>query len=255
MSDQSAGSRSPWLPFGTSPDAAVRLLLLPHAGAGATVYRAWAAGMPPAVGACPVQPPGREKRRSEPLLQSVHDVVRLLTPEVFAGIRPPYAIFGHSTGALVAFELVRELRRRGGAEPVHVFVAGRRAPQLAMGRTRLDRLSAAELATVLRDLGGTPDEVIANHDLLRLIQPLLVADFAVNEAYVYQPDEPLAVPITAFAATEDKGAEPEQMSGWGQQTSARFHLHSLAGGHFAVFDQAALIHRLITETLCGSSSN
>jgi medium-chain acyl-[acyl-carrier-protein] hydrolase len=134
-------------------------------------------------------------------------------------------------------------------------VAGRRAPQLAMGRTRLDRLSAAELATVLRDLGGTPDEVIANHDLLRLIQPLLVADFAVNEAYVYQPDEPLAVPITAFAATEDKGAEPEQMSGWGQQTSARFHLHSLAGGHFAVFDQAALIHRLITETLCGSSSN
>lgn len=241
--------KSQWLPFGSRQDASVRLLCLPHAGAGATVYRAWASGLPGWIGACPVQPPGREKRRSEPPFTEVRQLVGLLAPEVAASVSPPYAIFGHSAGALSSFELVRELRRIGGPEPVHLFVAGRRAPQLPMDRTPLEGRSTEELATTLRDIGGTPDEILADHDLLEMIRPMLIADFCLNESYVYSPEQALTIPVTAFAATADAGAGVSQLAAWEEQTSARFHLQTLAGGHFAIFDHAPEVLTVITESL------
>lgn len=242
-------TRSPWLPFATSTDARIRLLCLPHAGAGASVYRTWGAGLPAHVGVCPVQPPGRERRRGEQPLTTVGSVVRLLAPELLTSIRPPYALFGHSTGALCVFELAREIRRLGGPEPVHLFVSGRRAPQIAMERTGLSDLSVEQLAAVLRRLGGTPEEILADHDILRMIQPLLVADFSVNEGYAYRPEPPLSAAITAFAATGDPGAEIAQLAAWEEQTTAQFRMHTLTGGHFAVFDQAPMVHECIAAAL------
>jgi len=231
-------TKSPWLPFGTAPGAAIRLLCLPHAGAGATVYRTWGAGFPEGVGVVPVQPPGREKRRREPPLSSAGEVARQLAADVIETVEPPYAIFGHSIGALCAFELARQIRRLGGTEPVRLFVSGRQSPQLPIERTQLSGLSVDELAVVLRGLGGTPEEVLARPDLLRLIQPLLEADFAINEIYTYLPEPPLAVPITTFAATQDRSGDRERMATWREQTSAAFATHTVSGGHFAVFDRA-----------------
>src|SRR5690242_5337568 len=114
---------SPWFPFGTGADAPVRLLCLPHAGAGAGSYRAWSRRLPEWIAACPVQPPGRQKRRAEPPVTSASELRRRLAPEIIELVRPPYALFGHSTGALSAFEVSREIRRLGGALPVHLFVA------------------------------------------------------------------------------------------------------------------------------------
>lgn len=242
-------TKSPWLPFGTAPGAPVRLLCLPHAGAGAAVYRDWGSGFPADVGVCPVRPPGREKRRREPLLTSAGEIVSLLAGEVIEAVRPPYAIFGHSTGALCAFELTRQIRRLGAPGPVHLFVSGRRAPQLPMVRTQLSGLSVDELAAVLRRLGGTPEPILAQRDMLRMIQPLLVADFAVNEAYTYRPEPPLAVPITAFAATQDRGGDLGQMASWEEQTSVSFAVHTLSGGHFAVFDHVQEVASRITADL------
>lgn len=242
-------TRSPWLPFGAAPDAAVRLLCLPHAGAGATVYRAWGAGLPAEVGLCPVQPPGREKRRGERLLTTVEEIVGPLATDVLASVRVPYAVFGHSTGALCAFELIRRIRRLGGPPPSHLFVSGRRAPQMPMTRTRLTGLSPGELATVLRRLGGTPEAVLSDHGMLAMIAPLLAADFSVNEDYAYRPEPRLAVPITAFAATQDAGGDVTQMAAWKDQTSASFGLRTLAGGHFAVFDRAAQVCEQIADEL------
>lgn len=228
---------SPWLPFGTCPDARIRLLCLPHAGAGASAYRSWGRGLPGYIGVCPVQPPGRERRYRDQPLGSAAAIVGLLAPEILAGVAAPYAIFGHSTGALCAFELAREIRRLGGPEPAHLFVAGRRAPQLPIKRTAIGGLSVAGLAALLRQLGGTPEEVLQSPELLGRLQPLLAADFEVNENYAYSPQPPLDVPITAFAATRDDGRGPAEMSGWAEHTAAGFRLHALDGGHFAVFDR------------------
>lgn len=242
-------AKCPWLPAGADPEADIRLLCLPHAGAGAAVYRAWGSGLPSHIAVCPVQPPGREKRRGEPPLVTVEAVVSPLAREIVSEVRPPYALFGHSTGALCAFELVRELRRLGARQPVHLFVSGRRAPQIPMERTNLSGMSVGELADVLRGLGGTPQEILQNRELLVLMQPLLAADFSVNEAYSYRPEPPVEIPITVFAATEDVGADVEQLAPWEEQTCAEFRMHTLAGGHFAVFDRAPEVHRLISAAL------
>jgi medium-chain acyl-[acyl-carrier-protein] hydrolase len=230
-------TRSPWLPFGAKPTAGIRLLCLPHAGAGASFYRAWGTGLPGFVGVCPVQPPGRERRHQEQPLTSAAAISARLAPEVLAAVTVPYAIFGHSTGALCAFELAREIRRENGPDPAHLFVAGRQAPQLPMERTVIDGMSVAELAAELRRLGGTPEELLDDPDLLGRFQPLLAADFAVNEAYAYRPEPPLDIPITAFAATQDPLAGLTQMLAWDEHTTAEFRLHALNGGHFAVFDR------------------
>lgn len=247
------GGGSSWLPFGGKPDAPVRLVCLPHAGAGASLYRAWAAGLPAGVAACPVQPPGRERRRSEPLLRSAADVVRQLAPDIISIIRPPYAIFGHSTGALCAFELSREIRRLGGPPPAHLFVAGRQAPQLPMTPTELAGLPVAELAAVLRRLGGTPEDVLMNPGILTMIQPLLAADFAVNQTYRYRAERLLGVPITAFAGVSDPGAGPAEMAGWQDETTGPWRMVTLDGGHFAVFDHASAVLKHIADELAARS--
>lgn len=240
---------SAWLPFGTHPGCSVRILCFPHAGAGASAYRAWGLRLPTFVGVCPVQPPGREKRHLEKPLTTVAALVTGLAPEIIANIRRPYALFGHSTGALCAFELARKIRALGGPAPVHLFVAGRRAPQLPMSRTDIGQFSMLELKAYLQDLGGTPDEVLAKDDLLRNIQPLLAADFSINEGYAYQPEPALDVPITAFAATHDAGANPHLMIPWHRQSSSGFRMHTLRGGHFALFDHAEEVRDQIADTL------
>lgn len=241
--------RRPWLPYGTAPDAGIRLLCLPHAGAGATVYRSWGAGSPDGVAVCPVQPPGREARHREAALTSAAELARLLAAEVLEHVRPPYALFGHSTGALVAFELSRQIRRVGGTAPVHLFVSGRPAPQIPLHRTRLSGLSVTELAAVLRKLGGTPEEVLDDEGLLARIHPLLAADFQLNEEYDYQPEDPLPMPVTVFGATRDAGTPLDQAADWEVQAGNGFRLHTLEGGHFAVFDKAPEVHEQIARSL------
>ena len=247
MNNRPAGS--PWIPFGTAPDAGVRLLCLPHAGAGAAVYRAWGTGFPVGVAACPVQPPGREKRQREPPLTSVHELANLLAAEVITSVSQPYALFGHSTGALVAFQLARRIRELGGPQAVHLFVSGRPAPQIPLRRTALGGLPIADLAAVLRELGGTPEAVLQDEGILRRIRGLLVADFAVNEDYTHQPEAPLAIPITVFAATQDPGTSIAQAAAWAEQTSAAFRLRLVEGNHFAVFDRAAEVQQEIANVL------
>jgi len=251
MSSRPASST--WLPFGAAPDAAVRLLCLPHAGAGAAAYRSWGVGALDGIAACPVQPPGREKRHREPPLTSATELARLLAPEVIAVVRPPYAIFGHSTGSLVAFELARQLRRLGGPAPAHLFVSGRPAPQLPVPPTRISGLSRTGLAAFLRRLGGTPEQILGNPDLLARVHPLLVADFRVNEEYAYEPQARLAVPLTVFAATRDPGTTPGQAAAWELQAGGEFRVHQLDGGHFAVFERAAEVHEQIAKSLRAAS--
>lgn len=240
---------NPWLPLGTRPEAGIRLLCLPHAGSGAATYRAWGRGLPDSVEACPVQPPGRERRRAEAPFTSVVPLARELARVVAESIRAPYAFFGHSTGALCAFETVRELRRLGATLPVHLFVSGRCAPQIPMVRHDLGAMSLPDLAEHLRLLGGTPEAVLDEPDLLRLLQPVLAADFRVNEEYEYVPEPPLHIPVTAFAGVTDVGADVALMEPWADHTSREFSLHSLPGGHFAVFDGAAAVHARIAKDL------
>ncbi|WP_165964193.1 thioesterase [Actinomadura sp. KC216] len=242
-------AKHPWFPFGTGPEAPVRLLTLPHAGAGAAVFRDWGRGMPGGVAVCPVQPPGREGRYAEAPFDRVAPLVRELAEQITASVSVPYAVLGHSTGALCAYEVVRELRRTGGPLPAHLFVCGRAAPQVPPVRHEVADLPVAELAAFLRELEGTPEGMLSDHRVLEWMQPILVADLAVNECYTFQPEAPLDIPITAFVGRADPVAGEELMELWRSETAAGFRLHVLDGGHFAMFDHAAFVHAEIAGAL------
>lgn len=171
-------------------------------------------------------------------MTSAEEIARQLAPEIITSVRPPYAIFGHSTGALCAFETSREIRRLDGPLPVHLFVSGRRAPSVPMVRTELAGLGVDELARLLRRLGGTPEYVLESQEMLAFLQPLLAADFQVNDMYSYRAEPRLPIPITAFAATRDHFAHADDVAGWRDETGAGYTQLVLEGSHFAIFDHA-----------------
>jgi medium-chain acyl-[acyl-carrier-protein] hydrolase len=173
----------------------------------------------------------------EPLVEALAAALPL------AGV--PFAFFGHSMGALIAFELARELARRGRPGPLHLFVSGRRAPQVPDREEPLHRLPDPEFVVRLRELNGTPEEVLANGELMQLLLPLLRADFAVHETYEYRPGEPLAVPISALGGIADPEVRRDDLEAWRPETRGAFRLRMLPGDHFFLLSA----RRLVTEAV------
>ncbi len=260
----SAGEKTTgdWLPFRARTRAradARPLYCLPPAGGGAWAFRTWLDKLP-GVAVLPVQPPGREARFREPPYQRIGPLVADLADVLLAEIAPgssgpgadarPYAVYGHSLGALVAFELLREIRRRGGPVPVHLFVSGCVAPQCPFDDgPPVHDMPLSELVATLRRLGGTPEWLLADPSVLEMITPAIRADFAVKETTEYRPEPPFDMPITALPSTDDPRATGELMARWREQTTGEFDLHTFVGGHFAVFEQADLTHKYINEAL------
>lgn len=231
------------------PEAAIRLYCLPYAGGGAAMYNAWSAALGIDVEVNAVMLPGRGSRTREPAVIDPAAIAAAITEH--ADRR--FALYGHSMGARLCFEIVRELRRCGAALPHRLFVSGCRAPDMTDGNGRYDglsRLTDAELVRKLALGGGIPEPVLAEPELLELLTPVFRADFTWLDAYRYADEPPLPVPITAFAGQDDTdGAPPDTVAGWSRHTSAGFELHVLPGGHFFVDDLLPQLSALIRAGL------
>ena len=242
---------APWLPLRahTRRDA-FPLFCLPHAGGGASAFRTWLDRMP-GVAVLPVQPPGREARfRDTPYERMAPLVADLATLVDEVAGSCPYAVYGHSLGALVAFELIREIGRRGTERPVHLFVSGCAAPHCPPAdEPVVTRMARVEVVRMLRRLGGTPDWLLEDPNLLDLILPAVRSDFAIKESYGYVSGSPLTVPVTVVSSTEDKAAPHDLQARWVELTTGQFRLYTLTGGHFAVFEQANLTHAYLADAL------
>jgi surfactin synthase thioesterase subunit len=209
---------------------AIQLFCLPHAGAGASAYRDWPALLAPGIEAIPVQLPGRENRHGEPLLSSAAELVAELEGPVAGRAGGDFALFGHSMGALLCYELAHVLSALG-KPPRHLFVSGLGAPHIPPTGPRLCDLPDDELVTVIAKLEGTSPEVLAQPELLQLLLPLFRADLTVWETYVHHRG-PLQVPITAMGGRRDPGVGLDLLSAWGSLTSAEFRIEVFDGGHF-----------------------
>jgi medium-chain acyl-[acyl-carrier-protein] hydrolase len=214
------------------PDASLRLYCFAHAGAGAGAYRAWGEGLPATIDVCAVRLPGRESRIDEPPRTRLDDILAELVPLV-AGGPAPFAFFGHSLGALVAFELARALEDRGLPGPRHLVVSGHAAPQLG-GQADDAPASDAELLDDLRGLGGTTGDVLGNRELLELVLPIVRADFAVSAAYRFVAGAPLGCPLTALGGAGDPGVTLAALEAWRVHTRGGFALRQFPGGHFFI---------------------
>jgi medium-chain acyl-[acyl-carrier-protein] hydrolase len=226
------------------PAAPLRLFCFHHAGAGASTFQPWLAPLASAgVAVCAVQLPGRENRFLEPAHSRLEPLIDALMPQLAPHLDRPFALFGHSMGALVAFEVTRALRATGAPMPAHLHVAGRIAPQLTDPRRRLHNLSDQELLEELRALGGVPRAVLEDRDLMALALPVLRADLAVNETYRHTPAAPLRVPITAFGGTHDPKVREDELRAWERQTYAGFRTCIVPGDHFFVSSALPLVLR------------
>ncbi|MBO4206787.1 thioesterase domain-containing protein [Micromonospora echinofusca] len=235
---------------GVRPTAPVQLFCLPYAGAGASAFRTWQAEFGAGVEVLAVQLPGRENRIAEDPRFTVADVATAISGRADR----PYAIYGHSMGGRVGFEVVRELRRRGAELPVRLYVGGARAPHVTASSLfdGLSQVDDDELLRRLSDGGGLPAGMLDHPELVELLLPLLRADFGRVDDYTYLPGEPLPVPIVAFSGTGDRAVSREQSAAWAQHSAAGFTLHELAGGHFFLHDALPRLAALITADLRGA---
>ncbi|MGI5421492.1 thioesterase II family protein [Actinomadura luteofluorescens] len=229
------------------PWASMRLFCLPHAGGSAVFYRSWAKETGPAVEVQSVQYPGRADRMADAFVTDAHQLARLIAGAMAPLMDRPAALFGHSMGAVLAYEVARLLEERGTA-PVHVFASGARPPD-DRGDERIRDKDDDGLVAELARLGGTDAELLADPELRELVLPYVRNDFTLVEEYAHRPGPPLTAPVTAIIGDADPHVDEEQARGWARATSGRFALRVLPGGHFYLADQRPAVLAEVLRTL------
>lgn len=214
----------------------LRLLCFPYAGGSANVFRGWEQLLGE-VALSAIQLPGREWRRSDPLITIFTALIDSLSAEVAAWLDHPGPnyFFGYSMGAILAYELAARLARKGASARLDgLFVAASRAPQLGQGKVSFHQLSDDDFVLALSNLGGIPAEVLAEPDLIQLALPVLRADFEVLASYRWQDRGRLDCPVVVYGGSEDPLARRPELAGWRDCTANRLIFRLFSGGHFFI---------------------
>lgn len=208
-----------------------QLFCFPHAGGGPSFFRHWSAALRPEIAVRRVQLPGREERLEEPPFRNIADLVDPLCAALEPLLDQPYALFGHSMGAAVGYEVARRLSG-AGMGPVCLMVSGRKAPGLALNRRPLHGLPDEEFIREVARLNGIPREVLDEPELLSVLVPALRADYELSETYQPLPGGRLDCPVVAYLGTSDPEVEYTQMLAWREVTSGDFAVRVFRGDHF-----------------------
>ncbi len=214
--------------------AQLRLLCLPYAGGGTLAYRPWAERLPHGVELWAAQLPGREKRLAEPPPDAMSPMVAAIADAVEPWDATSFAVYGHSMGAQLGFELARELRRRGASGPTRLLVSGCVAPQVPCPYPPIHALSDGPFIEELKKLGGTPDEVLRSAELMAFVLPVIRADITLSENYACRDEPPLGCPINVYGGLADPVTDREGLDAWQRQTTGPFKLRMFPGDHFFI---------------------
>lgn len=241
---------NPWVqPLSPArPHAGLRLFCIPYAGGGPLAFRGWSDLLPENIDVRAVQLPGRGARLREKPFTRLESLIAALAQALGPWLDRPFAIYGHSLGALLAYELTRTLRR-GGLHPARLFVSGQIAPHRPDPNPKIHHEPDPVFLEEMKLLGGTPREVMECAELMQLLLPALRADFAVLETYEHQPQPPLECPITAFGGHDDPRVQPADLEAWRELTRAECRLVMLPGDHFFIGPQKRTILRLMGAQL------
>ncbi|MCY1137655.1 lantibiotic dehydratase [Actinoplanes sp. Pm04-4] len=231
--------------------AAPLLICLPPAGAGPSSFRGWPPALPPALGVTVLALPGREARITEPPQFTSDDVVEAIRAKVDG----PFALYGHSMGGLLAFEVTRALRSRNDPLPEKVYLGGTRPPLAPKGVAAIAGLPDDAFLARLAALGGLPQGVLDVPELLELVLPALRSDFDWLNAHVHEQGEPLPVPLVCLAGDSDREAGAEIMGGWAEHTTAGCTVHTIHGGHLFLTDAAEEAASVVGADLLGPADS
>lgn len=246
-----AGFDDPYLfPLRRVARPALRLFCFPYAGGSAGVFRNWPRGLDPRIDIVAIQLPGRGVRAGEAPITDFPWLVEEVGAAVAAtGSRVPFVFYGHSLGALLAFEVCRRARRLGLRRPAMLFASGRQAPHCPVRRRPVAQIDDDEFLAELRTLKGTPPTVLDNAELMQFLLPLIRADFALLDSWRFEHDEPLDLPIVIMNGRADEHAAPEGAAQWARWTRAGSEMLSYEGGHFFLQEQERAVVRDVAERL------
>lgn len=244
-------SVNPWLRIShPKPHARLRLFCFPYAGGAASIFRAWPQYLPADIELCAVQLPGRENRIRERPFTVLAELVQALLPNLSPYLDKPFALFGHSMGALIAYETAQQLQEQD-RPPTHLLVSGRRAPILPEPEALLHTLPSDEafLSELQRRYNNLPAIMFEDAEVRELFVPLLRADFMLLETYQSRVHTSLPCPLVALGGADDPRVSPAQLRAWQALTQADFALRIFPGGHFYLNEQvrpllATIIHYL-----------
>ncbi len=228
------------------PAAGFRLYCLPHAGGGATFFHSFASLLPQSIEMMAVQLPGREVRLAEAPHRHMAPLVAALLDGIRESLVTPYAFFGHSMGALVAFELSRALRRQGLPLPRTIVVSGRRPPTVPNTEPPLHLLSDdAFVDALVQRYDAIPRVVRDEPELMAMFVPVLKADFATFETHVHRDEPPLPCAVSIYGGRDDP--QTRQMDGWADLFSGPSRFRLFDGGHFYLVAQRQAVAAALAE--------
>ena len=230
--------------------AARQLFCFPHAGGGPSFFRPWRASLQPEITIRRVLLPGREWRLEEPPFRRIADLVEPLCAALEPYLHQPYALFGHSLGTVVAYEVARRLSATGTAGPACLIVSGRRAPGLAGNRRRLSGLPDDEFLAEVARLNGIPPEVLGEPELVSMLLPTLRADYELAETYQPLPGDRLDCPVIAYLSTSDPETDYEGVLKWREVTTGEFTMRVFDGDHFYLKEGRPDVLNAVREDLC-----
>ncbi|MBS0307896.1 MAG: thioesterase [Proteobacteria bacterium] len=227
----------------------LRLICFPYAGGSATVYHPWAAAVPADIELIAVQYPGRATRLREApctdLAALLDDIERAIPPL----LDRPFAFFGHSMGATVAYELARRLQLAGKPLPQYLFLSGRSAPQLPVTRKPIHALPEGEFLDAMRNMNGTPAEILEHRELMEMMLPIIRADFQALETWQHHDAPMLAIPMSMFGGIADAAVPMENLDAWSACTSGKMKRHMFPGDHFFLHQHYPAMLNIITRAL------
>lgn len=231
------------------PLAGLRLFAVPFAGRGASLFYPWHAALPDWIELVAVQLPGREGRLAEHSLTRLDEIIARLLVEIRPRLDKPYALFGHSMGALVCFELARRLCELGAPPPVALVLSGREAPMNPRSHRLLHTLSDAAFVDEMQArFDGIPKVVLEQPELLALLLPTLRGDIEAIETYEYRPGPKLPMPFFLYGGEKDWQSTPARLDGWRTLTAGPSPLRMFPGGHFYIqSDWRAVVSSLVQD--------
>jgi medium-chain acyl-[acyl-carrier-protein] hydrolase len=247
LAELRSNSGSRWFESLTTGGSSLRLFCFPYAGGNAHVFREWQRHLGPEIDVCLVHLPGRARRIAERPRARLRPLVEEMADAIGSELRGQFAFYGHSMGALICFELARELRHRNWSMPIGLFLSACRAPGIVRGVRRTFDLPVQELMAEIRKLNGTPKEFFESPEIQNVLLPLLRADLEIIDTYEYVAEAPLACAIKVYGGERDTHAPPDSLVAWELQTSAKCTLQTFSGDHFFIQSQKMEFLRSLRE--------
>jgi len=237
--------------YSRSPD--IRVFCFPYAGGSAALFDGWEAHFPEQVDLFALQAPGRGDRFSEPPIPSLNRKVDEIRREIVPYLNVPHIFVGHSNGALTAFELAKDLQKRGNRYLEHLVISAKRAPHLPTEKKAIHTLPDDEFIEELKTFSAIPDELTENREIMMLLLPMLRADFSLSEDYTVDPKAKLFVDTTLFWGAKDTDIAQDDMQNWSQYIFGDVNLVTFPGDHFFIHSDQQLfidaLNRLISNVL------